>query len=60
MCLLSECQNSVEINKITLLIFKFISVHVRRPGAQNDVKRMLWTLTIFRHVKMQKYVIFLH
>jgi len=38
MCMPSVCQNSVEINKIALVIFKFISVHVRRPGARNDVK----------------------
>jgi len=57
---LSVCQNSKEINKIALEIFKFISVHVRRTGARNDVKCKLWTLTIFPHVKMQKYVIFLH
>jgi len=43
MCVLSVCENSVEINKIALVIFKFISVHVRRPGARNDVKCKLWT-----------------
>jgi len=58
MGVLSVYQNRVELNKITLVIFKFISVHVRRPDARNDVKCKLWILTIFRHAKMQKYVMF--
>ena len=32
MCVLSVCQNRVEVNKITLEILKFISVHVGRPA----------------------------
>jgi len=38
MCVLSVCQNMVEVNKIACVIFNFISEHVGHPGAQNDVK----------------------
>jgi len=57
---LSVCKKSIEINKIALVIFKFISVHVRRPGARNDVKWRQLILALFRHVVMQKCIIFLH
>ena len=40
MCVLLVCQNRVEVNKIALVLFKFISVHVERPGARNSVKYM--------------------
>ena len=41
MCVLSVCQNGVEVNRIALVIFKLTSVHVGRPGARKDIKYKL-------------------
>ena len=57
MCVLSECQHSVEINKITLVKFKFISSH---KGALALEMTSNASFGLFRHVMIQKYTLFLH